>query len=528
MKIDNNGEDEIRLNLGNSFSDSIDNTSGDSPADGWYHYSDEEYDDYDEEYAYDEYEYEDDAYYDEDSDEYYDEDYDEEPPQKRSSGKKRPKKEKRGLKIFANILMVICALLSAFYLSVLYAPIPALTNLRNMYIQAGMSTLSHKWLVTAIVPGEIIDEVMLAQYESENAQIGVQSNWGSITVEALPTFANDTITSEEAAAAQQAAEEARAEAESSELETELIDNALNEGDTNDGPSYESADEATFFSLFHELDYDSMMDYLDEHPEVLDNGWSNIKINRSGLNDVGTSIETTNGHQVLALDAENGILLLRVYCNNSRGVMAIMKDSSRLHNYAASTLGIVGQTIGKITDANGGILGINGAAFADDGYGNGGTIAGMSVCDGKIVGDRLYSNYKRIELRDDGKMYIVDSATLVYNDTLQACEFKPALIIDSKIVVDDNCGWTAPAPRTVIGQSERLEIMMVVIEGRFTDSIGCSVVDIAELLREYDCAQALNLDGGTSSMMYYKGEYITRCSNTALPSGRTVPTAWVYK
>lgn len=522
MKNINNGEDEIRLNLGNSFSDSTD--TGDTPADGWYHYSDEEYDeaDYD---AYDDTYYDDEYYEDDDYDNEYEE---EEAPMKSSKKKKKSTKKKhRGLSIFAHVLLVICALLSAFYLSVLYAPIPTLTNLRNLYIQAGMSTLSHKWLVTAIVPGEIIDEVMLAQHESENEQIGKESNWGSISVEALPTFANDTITSEEAAAAQQAAEEAREEAMESATEATL-DNGLNEGDSYDGPEYESADEATFFSMFHELDYDSMMDYLDEHPQVLDNGWSNIKINRSGLNDVGTSIETTNGHQVLALDAENGVLILRVYCGNSRGVMAILKDSTRLHNRPSGTLGIVGQTVGKITEANGGILGVNSGAFADDGYGNGGDLDGMAVCDGKIVGDRFYGNYKRIELRDDGKMYIVDSATLVYNDTLQACEFKPALIIDSKIVVDDNCGWTAPAPRTVLGQSERLEAMIVVIEGRFADSPGCSVVDIAELMREYDCAQALNLDGGTSSIMYYKGEYITRCSNTALPSGRPVPTALVYK
>ena len=70
-------------------------------------------------------------------------------------------------------------------------------------------------------------------------------------------------------------------------------------------------------------------------------------------------------------------------------------------------------------------------------------------------------------------------------------------------------------------------MMVIAEGRLSDSLGCGVEDIAELLLEYGCVQALNLDGGTSAIMYYKGEYITRCSNTALPGGRTLPTAWVY-
>jgi exopolysaccharide biosynthesis protein len=52
--------------------------------------------------------------------------------------------------------------------------------------------------------------------------------------------------------------------------------------------------------------------------------------------------------------------------------------------------------------------------------------------------------------------------------------------------------------------------------------------MTEVLLEYGCMQALNLDGGTSAIMYYDGEYVTRCSNTAIPSGRTMPSAWVYK
>ena len=74
---------------------------------------------------------------------------------------------------------------------------------------------------------------------------------------------------------------------------------------------------------------------------------------------------------------------------------------------------------------------------------------------------------------------------------------------------------------------RLETMMVVVEGRLSDSLGCGVEDIGEKMLEYGCVQALNLDGGTSAMMYYKGESIIRCSNQALPDGRTLPTAWVY-
>ena len=69
--------------------------------------------------------------------------------------------------------------------------------------------------------------------------------------------------------------------------------------------------------------------------------------------------------------------------------------------------------------------------------------------------------------------------------------------------------------------------MLVIEGRLATSIGTTAAEAAEILTRHNCMQAMNMDGGTSAIMYYDGEYVTRCSNTALPSGRQLPNAWVY-
>ena len=298
-----------------------------------------------------------------------------------------------------------------------------------------------------------------------------------------------------------------------------------QSDTQDLASDTAED--IFFELFWELDRDSVKDYMEEHPEALENGWAGIDINESGLDDEGTEMKTIYGDQVLAINAAEGIMLARVYLssNQSRGVLAICKDTSRLSLCAADTLGIIGQTAGRICDANDGILAITGSAFIDiDGAGNGGEISGLAVCDGETYGTRLSGTAKRLELRDDNKMYIVDSDSEVGEGTRDACEFQPAVIIDGEVMSSE---WNSPNPRAVLGQTSRLETMMVVVEGRLSDSLGCGVEDIAEKMLEYGCVQALNLDGGTSAIMYYEGEYITRCSNTALPGGRTLPTAWVY-
>ena len=48
-----------------------------------------------------------------------------------------------------------------------------------------------------------------------------------------------------------------------------------------------------------------------------------------------------------------------------------------------------------------------------------------------------------------------------------------------------------------------------------------------IMTKHDCMQAMNLDGGTSAMIWYKGKYIMRSSNPALTAGRTLPNAFVY-
>lgn len=289
-------------------------------------------------------------------------------------------------------------------------------------------------------------------------------------------------------------------------------------------------EKLFYAQFYQLDRQSMEDYLAQHPETLDNGWQGIDIDAAGLEDGGTALYTSQGDQVLALDARNGILLIRVYLEengySSRGVLAIGKDTSALRLCGASTLPDAGETVGEICEENGGLLAMTGSAFLDDGSSDGGKLSGLAVCGGAVMGERLgEAGDKRLELRTDDRMYIVDSGTDLDSDTRDACEFRPALIVDGENVADST--WNSPNPRAALGQSDRLETMMLVVEGRLLDSPGCGVGVVADKLAEYGCVQALNLDGGTSAVMYYKGRTVTRCSNTELPEGRNMPTAWVY-
>ncbi len=391
---------------------------------------------------------------------------------------------------------VCLAAVVALYGFVVWAPLRPVRLLRNMYIETALSTMNHRWLATAFFPKSIVDQVQREMDSALSSQNGLTSQWGSETPApaepqpALPPAGNA-------------------------LPPELQDSRAMEA---------------FFTQFHELDRQETLDWLAGQPELLADGWDELKVNQAGLDQQGLPIHTTQGHQVLAIDARQGVLLVRVKGTAWRGVLAIAKDPSRLSLQAAATIGEMGQNAGTIAGAHDGILAMTASGFLDvDGHGKGGEVTGFARCSGVDYGTHMGPGYKRLEKRTDDRLYLMDTASPVSDAVTDAMEFTPALIVDGKITVDDRCGWTAMNPRACLGQNDRLEMLLLVIEGRLpTISLGISVVTCAELLAGYGCQQAMNMDGGTSAILWYDGAPVTQCSNTKLPQGRLLPNAWVYK
>ena len=64
------------------------------------------------------------------------------------------------------------------------------------------------------------------------------------------------------------------------------------------------------------------------------------------------------------------------------------------------------------------------------------------------------------------------------------------------------------PRTAIGQRADGAILMLVTDGRGkAGHLGASASDLINVMVEYGAINAANLDGGSSSCMYYNGEYL---------------------
>ena len=70
------------------------------------------------------------------------------------------------------------------------------------------------------------------------------------------------------------------------------------------------------------------------------------------------------------------------------------------------------------------------------------------------------------------------------------------------------------------------VLLLVIDGRQVNSMGASLADLIDVMMQFGAVNAANLDGGSSSKMYYQGEFVN--DGVALTGSRRLPTAFIVK
>ena len=108
----------------------------------------------------------------------------------------------------------------------------------------------------------------------------------------------------------------------------------------------------------------------------------------------------------------------------------------------------------------------------------------------------------------------------------AIEFGPYLIVNGKNQIT-NANSGGIHPRTAIGQKQDGTMIFVVIDGRQVGySIGTNLLELQNIFNKYDAYNAANLDGGSSSTMYYNNKLTNKPST---PAGqRYLPNAFIVK
>ena len=181
-------------------------------------------------------------------------------------------------------------------------------------------------------------------------------------------------------------------------------------------------------------------------------------------------------------------------------------------FAKNTYGRnINEPTSKIAEEHGAIVAINGDfyGFRDYGY--------------VIRNGVLYrSNYKNdteqvFAIYDDGRCETflskdISAQQLMDNGVIQMLSFGPALVENGVVTVqesdpDDLETIAGRNPRTAIGMIEPLHYVFVVVDGRTRESVGYTFYELANVMLDYGCIEAYNLDGGGSSTLYFNGKVI---------------------
>ena len=223
-----------------------------------------------------------------------------------------------------------------------------------------------------------------------------------------------------------------------------------------------------------------------------------------------------------------IMLKDVSSEKFDGKALIIKDPTRVKVGYSSKIGVAGESVSSMADRYGAIAAINGGGYIDvnAGYsGTGGLPLGILVSDGKVLYPENENEYDKKEmvfsLDSQGKMFVGQASVndLLEKDCQQAISFGPSLIVNGEPEISQTT-VTGLNPRTAIGQTEDGRIIFLVIDGRQGLKWGASLQDVQKVMIQLGAVNAMALDGGGSTAMYYNGEIINNPSN--LTGERSVP------
>ncbi len=257
----------------------------------------------------------------------------------------------------------------------------------------------------------------------------------------------------------------------------------------------------------------------------------------GQNSIETTDETTNTAQIEIPKVKDETIERYDIVDNTKytGYYLVIKDSTRVKIGYTSKLQVEGETTSQIAENNDAIAAINGGGFTDkssnqEWTGNGGFPTGIIMNGGKIIYNDLEKDKETdlIAITKEGVMLVgkYSAEKLQELEVQEALSFGPSLVINGKMTSMSGDGGWGIAPRTVIGQRKDGAIILLVIDGRGVSSLGATLKEAQEVIYKLGAVNAMNLDGGKSTTMYYDSDIINTPSFSM--GERSVPTAIIVK
>ena len=213
-----------------------------------------------------------------------------------------------------------------------------------------------------------------------------------------------------------------------------------------------------------------------------------------------------------------------------GTMIVINDPSRVFVGTSADRydGSAGLSVPDICERYNATAASNAGGFEDiGGVGNGGTPLGIVISEGELKYGDLNTTYEIIGF-DENDYFIIGNMTAkeaLDSGIRDAVSWGPLLIVNG---IPANVTGTGGGvnPRTAIGQRADGAVLLLIIDGRQTHSLGATLNDLINVFVEFEAVNAANLDGGGSTVFYYGGEIYNKISS--IYGARGVPTAIVIK
>ena len=246
---------------------------------------------------------------------------------------------------------------------------------------------------------------------------------------------------------------------------------------------------------------------------------------------GEAARTDDGKDAYGLvdDDGDGIIFTDIKGNGFIGYMITVLDPSRVFVGMPDSYGGMGLTLEELVKKYGAEGGINAGGFKDDGGGGfGGIPEGITVINGEIYngGDGSLNGFAGFDKEGILHVGYFEYDDVIATGIVNGVSFGPVLISNGEPTPSEYL-TSGVNPRTAIAQRADGAVIMLVIDGRQLHSIGAKYQDVIDILMDYGAVNACNMDGGSSTVMYYEGQYVNSCSaENGQP--RPLPNAFMFK
>lgn len=272
------------------------------------------------------------------------------------------------------------------------------------------------------------------------------------------------------------------------------------------------------------------------------------VNDNSMKDMEQEVDTDLITVNEPTDDKNKIELIKISGNTFTAKLIIIRDPSRVKLSTTYPWSEYGTELDKLVSKSDAIAGINGGLYVSTGN-KGGYPLGIVVAEGKIQYNN--PNLKGLHLigfDEKNILRIISLENMLTSDVeklIKDEKIRDAVAFQEessdknnhfvKLVINGEARSTYGSgsganPRTAIGQRADGAVLLLVTDGRGASGhLGATASDLIDVMMEYGAVNAANLDGGSSSSMYYNNKYeMTSVTLYYSNSSWKIPTAFVVE